>query len=46
LSIPANRALSPPGWESWRCAYELKTGEFSVLPDFADYDAKAVKTPG
>lgn len=28
----------------WHCVYDLKTGTFSVPPDFADNNAKAVKT--
>ena len=30
--------------EGWHCVYDLKTGEFSV-PDFADNNTQAVKTP-
>jgi hypothetical protein len=36
----------PGPWiEDWRCLYDLKTGAFSVPPDFADNNAKAVKYP-
>jgi hypothetical protein len=36
----------PGPWiAGWHCVYELKTGAFSVPPDFAENNAKAVKTP-
>jgi hypothetical protein len=36
----------PGPWiEGWHCVYDLKTGAFSVPPDFAENNAKAVKTP-
>jgi hypothetical protein len=34
-----------PWIEGWRCVYDLKTGAFSVPSDFAENNAKAVKTP-
>lgn len=34
-----------PWIEDWHCVYDTKTGEFSVPPDFADDNAKAVKYP-
>jgi hypothetical protein len=33
-----------PGIEDWECVYDLKTGKFSVPSDFADNNAKAIKT--
>jgi hypothetical protein len=38
---PAGFRFSPDGW---RCIYDLKAGKFSVPPEFADNNAKAVKT--
>ena len=36
----------PGPWiEGWHCVYDLKTGAFSVPPDFAENNAKAVKYP-
>jgi hypothetical protein len=36
----------PGPWiEDWHCVYDLKTGAFSVPPDFADHNAKAVTYP-
>jgi hypothetical protein len=36
----------PGPWiEDWKCVYDLKTGAFSVPPDFADNNAKAVQYP-
>jgi hypothetical protein len=29
----------------WHCVYDLKTGAFSVPPDFAENNAKAIKNP-
>jgi hypothetical protein len=29
----------------WHCVYDLKTGAFSVPPDFAENNATAVKYP-
>ena len=37
--------VKAPWIEGWHCVYELKTGAFSVPPDFAENNAKAVKTP-
>jgi hypothetical protein len=34
-----------PWIEDWHCVYDLKTGAFSVPPDFADNNAKAVTYP-
>jgi hypothetical protein len=34
-----------PWIEDWHCVYDMKTGAFSVPPDFADNNAKAVKYP-
>jgi hypothetical protein len=34
-----------PWIEDWHCVYDLKTGAFSVPPDFAENNAKAVKYP-
>lgn len=34
---------STPWVEGWRCVYDLKTGEFTVPPDFADNNARALK---
>ena len=34
-----------PWIEGWRCVYDMKTGAFSVPPDFAENNAKAVKYP-
>ena len=37
---------NPTAWiEAWRCVYDLKTRTFSVPADFAENNAKAVKTP-
>lgn len=33
-----------PWIEGWHCVYDLKTGTFSVPADFADNNAKAIKT--
>jgi hypothetical protein len=35
-----------PWIEGWRCVYDMKTATFSVPADFAEHNAKAVKTPG
>jgi hypothetical protein len=35
-------ALGPRGW---RCAYHMKTGQFSIPADLADHNAKTVKLP-
>jgi hypothetical protein len=34
-----------PWIEDWHCVYDLKTGAFSVPPDFAENNAKAVTQP-
>ena len=34
-----------PWIEDWHCVYDLKTGRFSVPPDFADHNAKAITYP-
>lgn len=34
-----------PWIEDWHCVYDLKTGTFSVPPDFAEHNAKAVTYP-
>lgn len=47
LSFDIQGQDRPTPWiEGWHCVYDLKTGEFSVPPDFADNNAKAIKTPG
>jgi len=47
LSFDAQGEEKPLPWiEGWRCVYDLKTGTFSVPPDFAENNAKAVKNPG
>jgi hypothetical protein len=35
-----------PWIEDWHCVYDTKTGSFSVPPDFAENNVKAVKAPG
>jgi hypothetical protein len=37
--------VKAPWIEGWHCVYDLKTGAFSVPPDFAENNAKAVKYP-
>jgi hypothetical protein len=37
--------IKTPWIEGWHCVYDLKTKAFSVPPDFAENNAKAVKTP-
>jgi hypothetical protein len=34
-----------PWVEGWRCAYDMKTGQFSIPADLADHNAKTVKLP-
>jgi hypothetical protein len=47
LSFDMQGEEKPAPWiEGWHCVYDLKTGTFSVPPDFAENNAKAVKTPG
>jgi hypothetical protein len=46
LSFDTQGEEKPSPWiEAWRCVYDLKTGAFSVPPDFAENNAKAVKSP-
>ena len=46
LSFDMQGEEKPAPWiEGWHCVYDLKTGAFSVPPDFAENNAKAVKTP-
>jgi hypothetical protein len=36
----------PTPWiEDWQCVYDLKTGTFSVPPDFAKHNAETIKYP-
>ena len=45
LSFDTQGEEKPAPWiEGWRCVYDLKTGTFSIPPDFAENNAKAVKT--
>jgi hypothetical protein len=47
LSFDIQGEERPAPWiEGWRCVYDFKTGVFSVPPEFADHNVKAVKTPG
>ncbi|KRR09590.1 hypothetical protein CQ12_13985 [Bradyrhizobium jicamae] len=44
LSFDIQGQKKPSPWvEGWRCVYDMKTGKFTVPPDFADHNAKAVK---
>ena len=46
LSFDTQGEEKPSPWiEGWHCVYDLKTGAFSVPPDFAENNAKAVKNP-
>ena len=46
LSFDTQGEEKPSPWiEGWHCVYELKTGAFSVPPDLAENNAKAVKNP-
>jgi hypothetical protein len=45
LSFDTQGEKPSPWIEGWRCVYDLKTGAFSVPPDFAENNAKAVKYP-
>jgi hypothetical protein len=46
LSFDTQGEEKPSPWiEGWHCVYDLRTGAFSVPPDFADNNAKAVKNP-
>jgi hypothetical protein len=46
LSFDTQGEKPAPWIEGWRCVYDMKTGTFSVPADFAENNAKAVKTPG
>jgi hypothetical protein len=47
LSFDSQGEDKPGPWiEGWHCVYDLKTGTFSIPPDFVENNAKAVKTPG
>lgn len=47
LSFDAQGEDKPGPWiAGWHCVYDLKTGLFSIPPDFIENNAKAVKTPG
>jgi hypothetical protein len=37
--------IKTPWIEGWHCVYDLKTGAFSVPPDFAENNANAIKNP-
>jgi hypothetical protein len=46
LSFDSQGEDKPGPWiEDWRCVYDLKTGTFSIPPDFAENNAKTVKMP-
>jgi hypothetical protein len=45
LSFDTQGEKPSPWIEGWHCVYDLKTGSFSVPPDFAENNAKAVKYP-
>jgi hypothetical protein len=46
LSFDAQGEEKPLPWiEGWRGVYDLKTETFSVPADFAENNAKALKTP-
>lgn len=46
LSFDTQGQDKPSPWiEGWHCAYDLKTGTFSVPPEFAANNAEAVKKP-
>jgi len=45
LSFDTQGEKPSPWIEGWRCVYDLKTGAFSVPPDFAENNAKAIKNP-
>lgn len=45
LSFDTQGEKPSPWIEGWHCVYDLKTGAFSVPPDFAENNMKAVKTP-
>lgn len=44
LSFDIQGQEKPTPWvEGWRCVYDMKTGKFTVPPDFVAHNAKAVK---
>jgi hypothetical protein len=46
LSFDAQGEEKPLPWiEAWRCVYDLKTATFSVPPDFAENNTRAVRAP-
>jgi hypothetical protein len=45
LSFDTQGEKPSPWIEGWRCVYDLKTGAFSVPPDFVENNAKAIKNP-
>jgi hypothetical protein len=46
LSFDIQGQDKPTPWiENWHCVYDLKTGTFSVPADFAENNAKSIKTP-
>lgn len=46
FTFDAQGEEKPLPWvDGWRCAYDMKTGQFSIPPDFADHNAKAIKLP-
>jgi hypothetical protein len=44
-STPRAKKSPYPGVEGWRCAYDMKTGQFSIPANLADHNAKTVKVP-
>jgi len=46
LSFDAQGEDKPLPWiEDWHCVFDTKTDRFSIPPDFADHNAKAVQFP-
>jgi hypothetical protein len=46
LSFDTQGEEKPSPWiEGWHCVYDVKTGAFSVPPDFAENNTKAIKNP-
>ena len=45
LSFDTQGEKPSPWIQGWRCVYDLRTGAFSVPPDFAENNAKAIKAP-
>jgi len=46
LSFDSQGEDKPGPWvEGWRCVYDMKTGEFSIPPDFVNTNVKAVMFP-